>query len=195
MIDNTMKYGIIKNLISEDLRNQMIDLMNLLKDHSMYMVDDDDILGINVPGYYGIFNSIQLKILPKIEKVFNIELIPTFNHSRIYRNGSILKKHKDRPACEYSLTINLYQEKGIWPIYMKDKDSQAELNLNPGDAAYYKGCEVLHWRKENKNGIGYQTFMFYVDKNGKYAHQAYDKKSGIWNENLNNPMYQFDIYN
>jgi hypothetical protein len=188
-----MKYGIIKNLISKDIRNQMIDLMDFLKDHSMHMDDYDDIIGIKVPAYYGIFNSIQLNVLPKIEEVFNVELVPTYNYSRIYYNDSILKKHIDRPACEYSITINLYQEKGIWPIWMKDNNGYKELNLEPGDAGYYKGCEVLHWREKNTKGIGYQSFMHYVDKNGKYSDQSYDKKYQQWHKDLNNPMYQFDF--
>jgi hypothetical protein len=30
-------------------------------------------------------------------------------------------RHKDRPSCEYSVTVNLKQEgNGIWPIFMQD---------------------------------------------------------------------------
>jgi hypothetical protein len=188
-----MKYGIIKNLISDDLGNQMIDLMNLLKDHLMHIDDNAAEIGINVPAYYGIFNSVQLYVMPEIEKVFNKELIPTYNYSRIYHDNSILKKHIDRPACEYSITINLYQEKGIWPIWMKDHNTCTELNLEIGDAGWYKGCEVLHWREKNTKGIGYQVFMHYVDKNGKYSNQCYDQKYKQWHKDLHNPMYQFDF--
>jgi hypothetical protein len=192
-----MKYGIIKNLISENLKNQMIDLMDFLKDHNMHIYDNDKIVdkivGIRVPAYYDIFNSVHLNILPKIENVFNLELVPTHNYSRIYQDGSILKKHIDRPSCEYSITINLYQEKGIWPIWMKDENGFNELYLEPGDAAYYKGCEVIHWREKNTKGIGYQTFMHFVEKNGKYADYIYDNNPHKWLKNLNNPMYQIEF--
>ena len=189
-----MNYGVIKNLINEDLRTQMIDLMDLLKDHKMHLVFDDPLLGgIPIPAYTCIFNSIQLHILPKLEEFFNVELVPTYNFSRIYLNGSLLEKHLDRDACEYSITINLYQENDIWPIWMEYDNNRSEIYLNPGDGAWYKGCEVLHWREVNTNGIGYQTFMHYVDKNGKYSDQIYNKNPKGWFNHLNNPMFQFDF--
>jgi hypothetical protein len=189
-----MKYGIIKNLISDDLRIQMINLMDLIKDHSMNIDDNDPLLdGTSSPAYYGIFNSIQLEVLPKIENAFNVKLVPTYNYSRIYYNDSILLKHIDRPSCEYSITINLFQEDGIWPIWMEYDSGPTELHLNPGDAAWYKGCEVLHWRNKNTKGIGYQSFMHYVEKNGKYSKQIYDNRMELWYKNLENPMYQFDF--
>lgn len=188
-----MKFGKIENLISEDLRKQMIDLMDLLKDHSMHIKDDCWAIGKEVPAYYGIFNMVQLKILPEIEKAFEKELVPTYNYSRIYYDGSILEKHRDRKACEYSVTINLYQEKDIWPIYMKYDNNLGEIKLEPGSAAWYKGCEVTHWREKNVNGIGYQSFMHYVEKNGKYSDQIYDKDPENWQKDLNNPIYQLDF--
>jgi hypothetical protein len=160
----------------------------------MNIKDTGDVIGkASLPAFPMVFNQIQLRILPKIEEVFDKNLIPTYNYSRIYYDGSILKKHVDRYACEYSITINLYQEKGIWPIYMKDGDKEAtEISLEPGDAAWYKGIEVLHWRKKNTNGIGYQTFMHFVEKNGKHMNEVYENEI-LWNEGLNNPMYQFDF--
>jgi len=188
-----MKYGVIKNLISEDLRNQMIDRMDLFKDHAMYMKEEDDTKGLKRPAYYGLFNSIQLHILPEVEKYFKVELLPTYNYSRIYQNGSTLLRHTDRKACECSITVNLYQENGSWPIWMEYDNNRSEINLEPGDAAWYKGCEVLHWREENTKGKIYQTFMHYVDKNGKYSDRIYDENPKRWFNELNHPMYQFDF--
>ena len=191
-----MKYGIIKNLISDDLRHQMIDLMNLLKAHSISINDGDPNVNIPSDAFFGIFNTIQLKIMPEIENIFKIELVPTYNQSRIYYPNSILYKHFDKLACEYAITINLYQEKDSWPIFMQDiknKENPISFKLNPGDAVWYKGCEVWHWREKNEYGIGYQTFMFFVDKNGKYSNRKYNKNEESWIKNLNNPMYQFYI--
>jgi hypothetical protein len=188
-----MNYGIIKNLVSDDLRTQMIDLMDLLKDVPSFLFLDNDFTSSKVFQYHNIFNSFQLHILPEVERAFGKELVPTYNFSRIYYKGSFLKKHSDRPACECSITINLYQEGGTWPIWMEDDNGASKLNLNPGDAAWYKGCEVEHWREENRKGICYQTFMHYVDKNGKRKNQIYDKKIDLWNKGLNNPIYKLDF--
>ena len=32
-------------------------------------------------------------------------VLPTYTYARIYKNGSVLKKHTDRPACEISLSV------------------------------------------------------------------------------------------
>ena len=52
-----------------------------------------------------------------------------------------------------------------------------ELNLNPGDAAIYLGCEVEHWREEFKGDWHSQVFLHYVDKNGPYASHIADGRS------------------
>ena len=31
-----------------------------------------------------------------------------------------------------------------WPIYMDG----TEMNMEPGDATIYLGCEIVHWREE-----------------------------------------------
>lgn len=189
-----MKYGVIKNLISEDLRHQMVDLMDLLKDHSQHIDNNHEVLGgVITPSFTCIFNSIQLHILPEMEKIFNVELVPTSNFSRIYQDGSVLLSHLDREIGEYGITINLYQEKDSWPIWMEYDNNRSEIKLNPGDGAWYKGCEVKHWREVNNQGIGYQTFMHYVDKNGEYSDHIYDKNPKRWFNRLNNPMFQFDF--
>ena len=40
----------------------------------------------------------------KLERISGLSLVPTYNYSRIYEKGAILKKHKDRDACEISAT-------------------------------------------------------------------------------------------
>jgi hypothetical protein len=34
-------------------------------------------------------------------------MLPTYSYARIYANGDELKKHRDRPACEVSVTLHL----------------------------------------------------------------------------------------
>jgi hypothetical protein len=52
----------------------------------------------------------------------------------------------------------------------------AEINMEPGDAAIYLGCEVEHWREEFKGDWHAQTFLHYVDKNGLNKEWARDKR-------------------
>ena len=106
------------------------------------------------------------------KKETGLELLPTYAFWRMYTLNADLKKHKDRPSCEISVTIMIGSDGTIWPIYMDG----AELNLGPGDAAIYLGCEIEHWREEFKGDWQAQTFLHYVDKNGPNKEWVKDKR-------------------
>lgn len=61
----------------------------------------------------------------------------------MYTYNSELTPHKDRPSCEISVTIMFGSDGTKWPIYMKD----TPVELSPGDACIYLGCEIEHYRK------------------------------------------------
>ena len=103
-------------------------------------------------------------------------LIPTYTYSRIYRTGEILKPHKDRPACEISATLTLgYDAARVWPIFFDD-EKEVAVDLEVGELAVYKGCEILHWRKPFKGKWHVQVFLHYVDANGPYKDHAEHEK-------------------
>ena len=57
-----------------------------------------------------------------------------------------------------------------WPIYMDGKS----VDLNPGDACIYLGCELEHWREPFEGDWHLQTFLHYVDQNGPHTAYKYD---------------------
>jgi hypothetical protein len=90
----------------------------------------------------------------------------------MYTMFANLDKHKDREACEISVTVMIGSDKTKWPIFMDG----TEINLEVGDAAIYLGCEVEHWREEFKGDWHAQTFLHYVNKNGKNKEHVLDKR-------------------
>ena len=180
-----MMYSTIKNLIPNNVCNQLVEAINAdtinesiygLKDLKRFRFDSAK-----------NFNRVQMHIQPEIEEAFGVKLLPTYNYSRIYYYGAELKKHKDRSACEYSVTVNLKQEGGIWPIWMQiDNNKEEFIELIPGDSAIYKGCDVLHWREENEIGKCHQIFFHYVEENGPLARFAYDKDKNYYFSCLQN---------
>ena len=121
-----------------------------------------------------VFETLLEKLWPVIEQATGKELYPTYSYSRLYKNGNLLEKHKDRDECEISVTIQLGRSHHYsWPIYMGDH----RYDLAEGDGVIYKGCEIDHWRDKCDGPPGYysgQVFLHYVDANGPYAHKAYD---------------------
>jgi hypothetical protein len=140
--------------------------------------------------------------LPHVAQVAGAELFPTYSYFRVYRKGDLLKPHIDRPACEYSVTICLGFNNGNeqepdykWPIYMDgtrdyrhcptkantkplEGEGVAAL-LSPGDAVVYRGCEAKHWREPFPGNHHAQVFIHYVDKNGPYAENRFDKRPAL----------------
>lgn len=119
--------------------------------------------------------------LPAFEEITGLELHPTYSYSRIYLKGQELKPHVDRPACEISATINVATVGKSWPIWMKVPGKDPfKVEMNPGDAVIYKGCEVTHWRdKAEDTDITVQFMLHYVDKNGPYSSHKWDMRPGL----------------
>jgi hypothetical protein len=118
--------------------------------------------------------TLHEQIWPKLEFILGEELLPTYSYSRLYNNGDVLEKHKDRPACEISVTVQLGRSHNYaWPIYA----GPYRYDLAEGDGVVYKGCDIEHWRdacdgpKEYYSG---QVFFHFVKKNGKYAKEFCD---------------------
>lgn len=123
------------------------------------------------------FETLQEIVWPYIEVAVGEELLPTYSYARLYTNGNDLKKHKDRPACEVSVTIQLGRSHHYsWPIYMGNQ----RFDLAEGDGVIYSGCDVEHWRNICEGPDGYysgQVFIHFVRKHGPYASEAGDAKN------------------
>ena len=59
--------------------------------------------------HYGdpMMDSMMMAHGKKIEEVTGMTLAPSYTYYRMYLNGAILKRHKDRPSCEISATVCL----------------------------------------------------------------------------------------
>lgn len=123
--------------------------------------------------------SLLINCHKKISKYLNMELIPTYSYYRVYRPGSELPPHTDRPACEISVSVCLgydYLDEDInYPLYAKNN----EFILNPGDALIYRGIDITHYRKifkASKYSYHVQAFLHYVDANGPHSEEQYDSR-------------------
>jgi hypothetical protein len=121
-----------------------------------------------------MFETLHEYLWPVIEQNVGEELIPTYAYARLYSNGDVLEKHKDRPACEVSITIQLGRSHHYaWPIYMGEQ----RIDLGEGDGVIYPGCDVEHWRDKCDGPEGYysgQVFLHFVRKNGQHASEVGD---------------------
>lgn len=145
--------------------------------------------GQQIPNTHSVYadtlmEALLLQCQPKIENLTGLKLYPTYSYYRVYKPGDELKKHRDRRECEISVTVCLGYDyitndpEYHWDIYIDGK----AIEMEPGDAVIYRGCDVEHWREPfnvQENSWHAQVFLHYVDaaqedaKDYIYDHRPY----------------------
>lgn len=153
----------------------------------------------------------------KLNETFELVLEETYNYSRKYVRGAILKAHTDRPSCEISTTICLdykTDDNTPWKIWLNneknwivEKDDQLSLydkvqnvprserkksisvSLEPGDVLVYQGPNVVHWRDTLVGDYSYHIFCHFVN-----YHSKMERIEGYIQNNMSQryPVLQYD---
>jgi len=194
------KYQIIKQAIPYDLANFIFNYFLLKRDAVDFMyknniIYDNGMFGTwsdqQVPNTYShyadmVMETLMMKVLPKMQKETGLQLVPTYSYARLYKTGDILKRHKDRPSCEISTTLNLGG--APWPLFIDGTGSDNVIDesknihkpnapkgtkvlLEVGDMLVYSGCELEHWREPFEGDICGQVFLHYNHVNGPFANK------------------------
>ena len=203
------KYQIIKNAVSYELANFIFNYFLLKREAVGFMYQnnwtyDIGLLGTwtdkQIPNTYSIygdpvFDTLLMKVLPKMKKETGLELVPTYSYARLYKQGDELKRHKDRPSCEISTTLNLGGDP--WPIFIDETGSNnvideyknihkpnapkgTSIDLDVGDMLIYEGCDFEHWREPFQGQNCGQVFLHYNNVNGPQKDiNVFDKRSKL----------------
>jgi hypothetical protein len=191
------KYIIIKNAISKEIAKFVFDYFILKRQVAATLFETRSISPFS--NSWGIWNDSQvlntyshyadiametllIKVMPIMEKITKLKLVPNYSYARIYKKGDILKRHKDRFSCEISTTLNLGGDP--WPIYLEPSCKEGlkgiKVDLESGDMLVYRGNELEHWREEFKGENCAQVFLHYNDINTKGAKEnIYDKRKHL----------------
>ncbi len=178
-------YKVIRQVISKELVDFVYSYFLMKRKVARKLYDDRYISQFNydygrwndeqIPDTYSHYADIAMETLlqnlqPKIEEETGLKLTPTYSYARIYKKGDILERHKDRYSCEISTTLNLGGDD--WSIYLEPSGETGKegvkVDLKPGDALIYRGCEVEHWREEFEGENCGQVFLHYNNKDGKF---------------------------
>jgi len=113
-----------------------------------------------------IGESLLIYLTPIYSLIAGKNLFPTYSYYRKYFKTNLLEQHSDRPSCQYSATIQIDSSRDkSWPIWIQSKDGKdIKCNSKKGDAVFYKGEEVLHWREELEYEYSSHLFLHWVDK-------------------------------
>ena len=200
------KYQVIKKAVNYELANFIFNYFLLKRDAVKFMYEnnityDNGMFGTwtdqQVPNTYShyadqVMETLLVKMLPVMKEHTGLDLVPTYSYARLYKNGDILRRHKDRPSCEISTTLNLGGDP--WPIFIDgtgansviDEEKQihkpnapegTKVLLEVGDMLVYSGCELEHWREPFQGQVCGQVFLHYNHRNGPFAEKnLFDKR-------------------
>lgn len=132
-------------------------------------------------------------LTPVMEQLAGRRLVPTYDYFRIYRQGDVCRVHRDRPACEHSMSLTLaYSDGAAWPLELGRQgewgpneviaddfgpEPMSSLAMNVGDAVAYRGYDYRHGRvTPNPNRWSAHLFLHWVDPDGPHRGQAFDGK-------------------
>ncbi len=179
------KYQVIQTLLPAPLLHFAYRYALKKADFGSMHPEDSQVSG--TPADYGdpIMEMLLEELRPQVELASGLNLFATYAYFRVYQRGAVLDKHRDRPACEISVTLSLGGESGdegdnqTWPILIENANGITAIHLNPGDALLYRGCEVAHWREAFEGNIQAQVFLHYVDQQGSYANWKFDQRETL----------------
>ena len=168
------KYKKIENFLSVDELNLLTSYCKIKHSTNFTNFEENGPNSNCDSSFYGdpVMESLMLNKLNLIEKETNLKLLPTYSYWRCYTKFADLPAHKDRPSCEYSVTVMIDSDKTEWPIIVNDNF----FLLKRGEALIYKGCEFIHKRDEFKGDYHMQAFLHYVDKIGPNKEWHMDKR-------------------
>ena len=201
------KYQVIRGAISKELADIGYTYLQISAEADHWMLENyvthsgNPFVGNfhdrQVPGSYAkyadrLMETLLIKTIPVMKDKTGLNLIPTYSYTRLYRTGNILNRHKDRPSCEISTTLNLGGDS--WPIFIDPTGADnvikeyegiikpgapkgIKVDLKPGDMLIYSGCELEHWREPFQGKLCGQVFLHYNHANGPFAKSnLYDKR-------------------
>lgn len=132
----------------------------------------------NASCVYNFLPFVRLLVdkVPHISELLGEKVLPTYSYARIYKENSVLNRHRDRPSCEISITLNLTKDCN-WPIFFQRPDgSETNIELDAGDAVLYLGCQSDHWRNDFQGKEYTQVFLHYVRSYGSKSWAFFDKQ-------------------
>lgn len=168
-------YVFIKDFIEPERAKKLADGF---KKHVKEIKASGDSQAPNSPSVYNYMPFVKLlvELTPKVSELLGEQVLPTYCYARVYSKKEELHRHRDRPACEVSVTLNLSKDKD-WEIWFQRPDgSEASIEMDPGQGALYFGCIADHWRKPFKGKEYTQVFLHYVRADGPNNWAFFDNK-------------------
>lgn len=140
--------------------------------------------------FYRPLTTFLWGLTPIVSHITGADLLPSYDFFRIYLQDDVCRVHADRPSSEHSISLTLvYSDDKPWPLEVGSRhvtevtpcedtwgdEPYTSVAMQPGDGVLYRGIDRRHARVQpNPNRWSAHLFLFWVERNGPFAHHAFD---------------------
>lgn len=107
----------------------------------------------------------HLQLTAAMSRIACVPLKPTYAFASAYRGGASLSAHRDREQCDYTLSLMIDEVRpdssAPWKLWFQAPGGQASVVLAVGDAVFFRGCEIAHWRDAASNDHSQINLLFH----------------------------------
>ena len=157
--------AVVEGLVPRPVAVYLASVMSVLHGAGRLTPDRSQVPGAFVTYGDPAFDTLLPLLVGPMSQITGDAVQPTYSFARTYLRGQDLTEHRDRPSCQYSVTVHLGSSDGTpWPIELTDlTGGHLSVDLAPGDGLAYLGCELSHWRSPCPSQWYSQAFLHYVD--------------------------------
>lgn len=167
------EYAVMRQVLPEIFHEGLIRYLRAI-DAAGYMDRSSDSIAFRHRFYQEPVNRfIHVQLNRVINEVVPEPVKPSYCYLATYHYRSELKRHTDRPQCEWNVSLQLDNRPTIplnkaWPIHLEIGGKAREVTLDIGDAVLYSGVRIPHWRPPLPKGRETTLcFFHFVGKNFK----------------------------
>jgi hypothetical protein len=176
------RYLKVLQLLPAPLLSYLKAYYHLLQSNGRFSMDRQCPKSLSLGGDPAL-DAVAAWVMPVASKLVGLALAPTYSFTRLYASGDTLLPHKDRKACEISITACISIPAGAEPstLFLRaPKADPVAVEMSEGDACIYAGTEVEHWREPFSCDGYVQLFLHFIDFNGPhYPSEIYDGRSSL----------------
>tara|TARA_B100001778_G_scaffold328235_1_gene327438 strand:- start:1403 stop:2869 length:1467 start_codon:yes stop_codon:yes gene_type:complete len=173
MIDSLYIHGyfIVKNFFDKQQTNYFISqVFESIKKKETHLSSSDENEVVHPKTWnvnaHPIWENTLYSILGNVEELVDEKLIPIYSYQRTYLKDAEMSHHTDWPWCQISLTVNIGQSHS-YPLFVTDMQTKKSIEIiqEPGDAVFYLGHNISHYRNKFEGDWYSQLFLHYVIDN------------------------------
>ena len=173
-------YLVVRSLVDRPAIASVVNHLRKLAQIGILRKGDTQVPGSAAMYAEPVVEELLEELRPSVERSTGLHLLPTYSYVRLYKHGASLERHRDRPACEVSVTLSLDADSPEpWPIWIEGFRQTEAVYLEPGDGLIYRGTDCDHWRDSFAGEFAAQAFLHYVERNGQHRDWKFDKRNAL----------------